>query len=218
MAQQEPTAPFEGSEQNLVFALNEKWDTNTLAWIKDTGTGGGGGAVTVADGADVAQGAVGDVAWVSGNGTVISILKTIAAGGAGLTDAQLRATPVPVSGTLTVNTGLTDAQLRATPVPVSGTVTANTGLTQPLTDAELRATPVPVSGTVVANPTGYVVRLDEASSTITYVGFAVPGTATSAASWAIKRLDSTSGLVVLWADGNSNFDNIWDDRASLSYS
>lgn len=41
---------------------------------------------------------------------------------------------------------LTDSQLRATAVPVSGTVTANTGLTQPLTDAELRASAVPVSG------------------------------------------------------------------------
>lgn len=41
-----------------------------------------------------------------------------------LTDAQLRAVPVPVSGTVTVNVGLTDAQLRATPVPVSGTVAA----------------------------------------------------------------------------------------------
>lgn len=63
-----------------------------------------------------------------------------------LTDAQLRATPVPVSGPLTdaelraaavpVSGPLTDAELRATAVPVSG----------PLTDAELRATAVPVSG------------------------------------------------------------------------
>lgn len=74
----------------------------------------------------------------------------------GLTDAQLRAAAVPVSGPLTdaqlraarvpVDTALTqpltDAQLRATPVPV------DTGLTQtsPLTDAQLRATAVPVSG------------------------------------------------------------------------
>ena len=42
---------------------------------------------------------------------------------------------------------LTDSQLRATAVPVSGTVTANTGLTQPLTDTQLRASAVPVSGT-----------------------------------------------------------------------
>lgn len=60
----------------------------------------------------------------------------------GLTDTQLRASPVPVSGT--VSTGLTqpltDTQLRATPVPVSGTV--STGLSQPLTDAQLRASNV----------------------------------------------------------------------------
>ncbi len=68
-----------------------------------------------------------------------------------LTDAQLRASTVPISGTVTANTGLsqplTDAQLRASAVPVSGTVTANTGLTQPLTDTQLRAAAVPVSGT-----------------------------------------------------------------------
>lgn len=50
------------------------------------------------------------------------------------------------------STGLTDAELRATPVPVSGTI--NTGLTQPLTDAQLRATPVPVSGTVAVTGAG----------------------------------------------------------------
>jgi hypothetical protein len=68
-----------------------------------------------------------------------------------LTDTQLRATAVPVSGTVTANTGLsqplTDTELRASAVPVSGTVTANTGLSQPLTDSQLRATAVPVSGT-----------------------------------------------------------------------
>jgi hypothetical protein len=42
-----------------------------------------------------------------------------AAGGDGLTDAELRATPVPVSGTVTASGPLTDAQLRAAAVPVS---------------------------------------------------------------------------------------------------
>lgn len=58
--------------------------------------------------------------------------EPIGAGGAsGLTDAQLRASAVPVSGPLT------DTQLRATAVPVSG----------PLTDTQLRATAIPVSRT-----------------------------------------------------------------------
>ena len=76
MAQQEPTAPFVGTEQNLVFALNEDWNVATLAWIKrESGAGGGGGPATIADGADVAQGSTGDAAWVAGSGTVISLLK-----------------------------------------------------------------------------------------------------------------------------------------------
>jgi hypothetical protein len=85
-------------------------------------------------------------------------------GSGGLTDSELRATPVAVSGSVMANTGLTqpltDVQLRATPVAVSGSVTANTGLTQPLTDVQLRATPVAVSGTVTAN-TGLVQPLTD---------------------------------------------------------
>lgn len=85
--------------------------------------------------------------WTEGRVASLSVdlagaLRTTggAGPGGGLTDVELRASPVPVSGPLT------DAQLRAIPVPVSGTVTA----TGPLTDTQLRATPVPVSGTVTA--------------------------------------------------------------------
>jgi len=62
-----------------------------------------------------------------------------------------------------------------------------------------------------------VTIVDEASATITYVGKSSTAT-TSGATWQIKRLDSTAGLVVLRADGNQNYDNIWDNRALLSYS
>lgn len=78
-----------------------------------------------------------------------------------ITDTQIRATALPVSGTFfqatqpvsgTVSTGLsqplTDTQLRATPVPVSGTV-----VTGGLTDTQIRATALPISGTVAANAT-----------------------------------------------------------------
>lgn len=60
-------------------------------------------------------------------------------------------------------------------------------------------------------------RLDE-SGAITYVGLASPGAATSAAVWQIKRVDETAGVTILWADGNTLFDNVWNNRASLSYS
>lgn len=39
--------------------------------------GGGGGAVTIADGSDATQGAIADAAYVSGSGTIVSILKGI---------------------------------------------------------------------------------------------------------------------------------------------
>lgn len=78
--------------------------------------------------------------------TLISKLPTsLTAGGAlkvgvtettGLTDSQLRAAAVPVSGPLT------DAQLRATAVPISG----------PLTDQQLRNSPVPISGKMTTIP------------------------------------------------------------------
>lgn len=46
---------------------------------RSVGGGGGGGAATIADGADVAQGARADAAWSSGSGSVIAILKALAA-------------------------------------------------------------------------------------------------------------------------------------------
>src|SRR6058998_3578540 len=39
--------------------------------------------VAIADGDDVAQGKTTDAAWVSGSGTIISLLKKIAGGGGG---------------------------------------------------------------------------------------------------------------------------------------
>lgn len=60
----------------------------------------------------------------------VSIAASVAVTGP-LTDAQLRATPVPVSGTVATG-GLTDVQLRATAVPVSlasTTITGNVAVT-----------------------------------------------------------------------------------------
>lgn len=52
-----------------------------IPWDGSGGGGGGGGAVTIIDGGDVAQGSKSDAAWVSGDGTVISLLKKIASAG-----------------------------------------------------------------------------------------------------------------------------------------
>lgn len=53
-----------------------------------------------------------------------------------------------------------------------------------------------------------------------YIGKALPGTLSSSAAWRIKKL-TYSGMNVTdiqFADGDTNFDNIWDNRESLNYS
>jgi hypothetical protein len=65
--------------------------------------------------------------------------------------------------------------------------------------------------------TQYATRVDQATSTVMYVGKAAIGSLTSGAVWRVKKVDTTSGIVITWADGNSNFDNIWDNRAILTY-
>jgi YD repeat-containing protein len=53
-----------------------------------------------------------------------------------------------------------------------------------------------------------------------YVGYAAPGTADSAAGWMIcKYTYDSSGNVTAarFAGGAADYDQVWDDRASLSY-
>jgi hypothetical protein len=70
---------------------------------------------------------------------------------------------------------------------------------------------------VVNAESDLVVRIDDAAHQITYIGYAVAGSLPSAAVWKIKRIDESSGLLIEWADGNTSFDNVWDDRVSLTY-
>ena len=64
-----------------------------------------------------------------------------------------------------------------------------------------------------------LLNLQVASATITYIGNAPIGSATSAAVWKIKRLDSTSGdAVILYAGGAPAYNQIFDNRAALTYS
>ena len=54
-----------------------------------------------------------------------------------------------------------------------------------------------------------------------YVGYAEPGSADASAVWQIQKLvyDSNNKIsTVRYADGDLKFNNIWDNRASLSYS
>jgi len=65
-----------------------------------------------------------------------------------------------------------------------------------------------------------ITNYDSVSDLLAYVGKAAPGSASSSASWQIKRLTYTSAgdVTTAVADGNLNYDNVWDNRASLTYS
>jgi hypothetical protein len=53
---------------------------------------------------------------------------------------------------------------------------------------------------------------------VDYIGEAAVGTAASAALWRAKKVDSTTGIIITWADGNANFDNSATDLTTLTYS
>ena len=61
-------------------------------------------------------------------------------------------------------------------------------------------------------------RVDSTAKPTYYVGMALPGALTSDAVWQIMRVDVTAGATVLWANGNREFTNVWDNRTSLVYS
>ncbi len=61
------------------------------------------------------------------------------------------------------------------------------------------------------------VTIKQSGTTTKYIGEAAPGTPASSASWRIKKYITTTGEVT-WANGNSEFDKVWNSRASYSYS
>ena len=65
-----------------------------------------------------------------------------------------------------------------------------------------------------------IIKLDETTTfNVVYVGRALPGSDDADAVWEIRRIDKrVSPITILRADGNGEFDNVWDDRDSLSYS
>ncbi len=70
---------------------------------------------------------------------------------------------------------------------------------------------------ITALTTNYNTKITE-SGNYTYVAKAVIGSAQASAVWQAFRIDETSGMVILWADGNDNFDNVATDLTALSYS
>lgn len=73
---------------------------------------------------------------------------------------------------------------------------------------------------VVIGMTAFAQEIDVFDPTTIYRGEAQPGTLTSAAAWRVRRfIEAPDGdISTKWADGDNSFDNIWDNRTSLTYS
>lgn len=64
----------------------------------------------------------------------------------------------------------------------------------------------------------YTQRIDEASATVTYIGKADPGSSEASAVWQIKKIEVIGAETeITWADGDVEFNNVWNNRASLTY-
>ena len=60
--------------------------------------------------------------------------------------------------------------------------------------------------------------VDEVNSNLTYIGLGKLGTADSDAKWQIRKIEKIGSVTTIqYADGNRRYDNVWDDRASLTY-
>lgn len=63
-----------------------------------------------------------------------------------------------------------------------------------------------------------IVNIDESTSGTTYFGWAMPGSSESSSVWKIWKMTESGGITSFRkADGNDNFDNVWNNRTSLNY-
>lgn len=182
---------------------------------------------------------------IASNQSAIPVSGTVTISNSALEITNDVGNPIPVSGT--VNTGLsqplTDTQLRATAVPVSGsisvsnfpatqtvagTVTANAGtgtfqtnitnasiaVTGPLTDAQLRAAAVPVSGTITGITNTVVIKADTAANQTN--SLKVDGSAvTQPISASTLPLPSGAATSALQTTGNTTLSSILSSQTTI---
>lgn len=78
--------------------------------------------------------------------------------------------------------------------------------------------PLPITDATTIYPP--IIDTTTTANTV-YFGFAPVGSSasTSSAIWRIMRMVESSGVYTFsFADGDTNFNNVWNNRASLSYS
>jgi len=74
-------------------------------------------------------------------------------------------------------------------------------------------------GPIVRTQSGnFAKRIDETSASVNYIGIAKIGSSNADPVWQIQKITVVSKITsTFWADGDDNFDNVWNNRASLTY-
>ena len=74
-------------------------------------------------------------------------------------------------------------------------------------------------GALEASEYIYILKEDSVTSGIFYKCWAAQGSDQGDPVWRIQKMDTVNyDLAKTWADGDTNFDNVYDDRESLTYS
>lgn len=74
-----------------------------------------------------------------------------------------------------------------------------------------------LAGPIAQSIDGIFTLLIDDEYPITYIGEAVPGTATSVGEWRVKKIDETTADTTIKYAGGGVFSQVWDNRASLTY-
>lgn len=79
-------------------------------------------------------------------------------------------------------------------------------------------------GSIIVSDVQFTTKMENLTSgQAQYVGEALPGTAITAASWRIKKIEYDDGETkpptgIVWASGTASFDKVWNSKTTYTYS
>jgi len=93
------------------------------------------------------------------------------------------------------------------------------GSTMPQVSQPVKTLRVAGKDVQIISDLSFTNKIDDVSSSVAYYGAALPGTLVTAAEWRImKKTVVTTVTTYAWANGSSDFNCIWNNRATYTYS
>lgn len=87
-------------------------------------------------------------------------------------------------------------------------------------DGSVTIADVGVQGPAAEEDVAFAQRVDFVGETVIYKGQAQPGTLDAANAWRIQEITfvgADEDVEIRWASGTSDFDKVWNDRLSFTY-